>query len=144
MSQLQLTGPILKLLFLGGLLIGTLALTMDAHRAGLVTNFLTGKLTPVNTPATPRQPDDCQGEVNPNVMISREQLASFLTISERDVRTRVEQVLSTPYCHLANLEIRAGVQSERTVYPLAFDPQTWLVVLYEGEEYAGYQFRIQR
>ncbi|WP_179228673.1 hypothetical protein [Leptolyngbya ohadii] len=53
-------------------------------------------------------------EANANVIISREQLAQFLTISER------------------------------AVYPLAFDRQTWLVVLYEGEEYAGYQFRVQR
>ncbi|NJP12002.1 MAG: hypothetical protein HC866_23115 [Leptolyngbyaceae cyanobacterium RU_5_1] len=29
-------------------------------------------------------------------------------------------------------------------YPLAFDPQTWFIVLYEGDEYAGYSFSFRR
>jgi len=87
-------------------------------------------------------PDEtCVGEINPDVVLSREQLAAFLTIAERDAKARVQELLQVPYCNLANLEIRAGIPAERVVYPLAFDPKTWLVVLYEEDEYAGYQFR---
>lgn len=113
------------------LLVGLAALLIDVRRV-------------VPLDRLGERPDDCQGEVNQNVVISREQLAQFLTISERDSKGRVEQVLQSPYCLLPTLEVRAGAAAERAVYPLAFDRQTWLVVLYEGEEYAGYQFRIQR
>jgi hypothetical protein len=41
---------------------------------------------------------------------------------------------------LASLQIRAGATSLREAYPLEFDPQTWLVLLYEGDQYTGYRF----
>lgn len=91
-----------------------------------------------------RQPDNCVGDVNPTAAISREQLATFLTVSERGAKVTVQDILQMPYCQLPALEVRAGVPAERSVYQLAFDPQTWLVVLYEGEEYAGYQFQVLR
>lgn len=145
MNHLGLGNAVLKLLLLGGLALGAIALTTDARRAGSLTHAIAASFTRSPDPqAIRRQPDDCQAEVQEGVIISREQLAAFLTVSERDARSRVEEILQTPYCTLAQLEVRAGVQAERAVYPLAFDPQTWLVVLYEGEEYAGYQFRIQR
>ena len=52
-------------------------------------------------------------------------------------------MLKAPYCQLPNLEVRAGATAERFVYPLAFDPQISLIVLYEGDEYAGFRFLIQ-
>ncbi|WP_088891350.1 hypothetical protein [Leptolyngbya ohadii] len=118
-------------MLIAGMVVGLAALVMDVRRGVPLDRFT-------------ERPEDCQGEANANVIISREQLAQFLTISERDSKAKVEQVLQTPYCLLPSLEIRAGTPSERAVYPLAFDRQTWLVVLYEGEEYAGYQFRVQR
>ncbi|MEP0914466.1 hypothetical protein [Leptolyngbya sp. GB1-A1] len=113
---------------IAGMVIGLAALLVDVQR-----------VVPFDRLA--QRPENCQGEVNESVVISREQLAQFLAISERDTKARVEQVLQAPYCQLPGLEIRAGAAAERAVYPLAFDPQTWLVVLYEGDEYAGYQFR---
>jgi hypothetical protein len=86
---------------------------------------------------------ECQADIQPDVVLSREQLAQVLTIPERDSREKVQDVLETPYCQLPSIEIRAGVAAERVAYPLAFDPQTWLVILYEGDEYAGYQFSFQ-
>lgn len=118
-------------IMVAALMMGAAALLIDVQR---VVSF--DRLT--------NRPENCQGEANEGVVISREQLAQFLAISERDSKAKVEQVLQAPYCQLPSLEIRAGAASERAVYPLAFDPQTWLVVLYEGDEYAGYQFRFQR
>lgn len=82
----------------------------------------------------------CQGTINSQVTISREQLAQLLTVPERDNKTRVRDILKEPYCQLPGLQIRAGVAADRDVYPLAFDPQARLVILYEGDEYAGYRF----
>lgn len=91
-----------------------------------------------------RRPENCAGAVNADAAISRDQLATFLTVSERGSKATVQDILQIPYCQLPGIEVRAGVPAERAVYQLAFDPQTWLVVLYEGEEYAGYQFRVLR
>lgn len=90
------------------------------------------------------RPESCAGDLNPQAKISRDQLATFLTISEREPKVQVQDVLQTPYCQLPSLEVRAGVAAERAVYQLAFDPQTWLVVLFEGNEYAGYQLQVLR
>jgi hypothetical protein len=120
-----------KLLLIGALLLPLIGiLLMDLRHASPFSAM--GKRT-----------ESCQGAVTDGVVISREKLAEFLTISERDARSRVEELLQAPYCQLPNLEVRAGVPAERMVYPLAFDPRTWLIVLYEGDEYAGYRFLIQ-
>lgn len=120
-----------KVLLLGGLMFGAIALLLDGNHLGLLSR-------------TNGRPENCDGVVNDQAVISREQLASFLTISERDAKTKVQEILKTPYCQLAAIEVRAGVKAERDVYPLAFDPHTRLIVLYEGDEYAGYQFQFEQ
>lgn len=85
----------------------------------------------------------CQSPINEQATLSRAQLAQFLTISERDSRDKVTQIVGAPYCQLQSLQVRANVTAERQVYPLAFDPQTRLVILYEGQEYAGFRFSFQ-
>jgi hypothetical protein len=126
----------LKLLLIGAMLLPLLAiLLLDVRQGGALSNL-------TNLTSLTRRTETCEGAVTEGVVISRQQLAEFLTISERDARSRVEEVLKAPYCQLPNLSVRAGVVSERKVYPLAFDPRTWLIVLYEGDEYAGYRFLI--
>jgi hypothetical protein len=89
-------------------------------------------------PAQPR--DICEEVVQPQAVLSRDELSQLLTISERDSKEAVRTVVSEPYCIMPSVEIRAGVLAEREAYPLEFDPETWFVVLYEGDEYAGYAF----
>ncbi len=92
-----------------------------------------------------KAPNDlCQTAVKSEVTLSRERLTQLLTIAEGDRRDNVRSLLKTPYCTLAPLEVHPGVKSDREVYPLAFDPQTWLIVLYEGDEYRGYAFSFRR
>ncbi|HEY9699609.1 MAG TPA: hypothetical protein V6D10_20280 [Trichocoleus sp.] len=122
--------PSLKLLLMGGLMLLATGLILDERR-----------LLPQRQEVA--RPKDCVGEIHEEVALSREQLAQFLTISERDSKAKVAEILKQPYCPLSDLEIRAGVAAERVIYPLVFDPKTWLVVLYEGDEYAGYQFRFR-
>ncbi|MGI0490332.1 hypothetical protein ACN4EG_00860 [Alkalinema pantanalense CENA528] len=84
--------------------------------------------------------DRCVQVVEPKAQISRQQLGQFLTIPEGTTRPQVTKTLPKPYCYLASLQIRTGTKAERVVYPLASDPKTWLIVLYEGDRYMGYRF----
>jgi len=89
------------------------------------------------------QRDLCQEVTQSTAVLSREQLAQLLAIPERSEKKTIREIVETPYCTLPQFEVRAGVPAVREAYPLAFDPDTWLVVLYEGEEYAGYGFSVQ-
>jgi len=121
---------LLNPLLAGGLMFALISLLLDVR--GMVPSR---QINPHH--------EACQGTVNSEAVISREQLAQLLTVPERDSKNRVHEILNEPYCQLPAIQVRAGVVAEREVYPLAFDPQTRLVVLYEGEEYAGYRFSYQ-
>jgi hypothetical protein len=121
----------LKPLLAGGLMFALVGLLIDVRGMVSLGNSNTSK------------GEVCQDSVQSEVVLSRAQLAQLLTVPERDTKTRVRDILKEPYCQLPSLEIRAGVAAEREAYPLEFDPQTWLVILYEGDEYAGYRFSHQ-
>ncbi|MEM6255436.1 MAG: hypothetical protein AAF821_21185 [Cyanobacteria bacterium P01_D01_bin.156] len=101
---------------------------------GFPKNLLASSDTPETT---------CDQVVNNTAKLSRKQLAQLLTIPERDTKDRVQQIISDPYCQLPTLNVRSGVAAEREAYPLAFDPGTTLVILYENNEYAGYRFNFE-
>ena len=107
---------------------------------GLLLNLPPGVLPELPTP-TAKQTSVCSEVVQPKAAVSREQLAQLLSVPERSQRREVQNLLKQPYCRLPSLSIRAGATTERDVYPLAFDPQTSLVVLYEGKTYVGYGFK---
>ncbi len=110
--------------------------------AALLLDF--NNLTTVfSSPIAQGQKSDCNTVVSNEATLSREQLATLLTIPERDAKTRVRQIVSEPYCQLPTLKVRSGVDAEREAYPLAFDPGTTLVILYENDEYAGYRFSFE-
>ena len=94
------------------------------------------------SPSAPNE-NACEEIVQAEAMLSREQLAQLLTIPERDSKARVRQIVAEPYCTLAGLTVRSGVNAEREAYPLEFDPRTQLVILYENDEYAGYRFNFE-
>ncbi|MBD2462711.1 hypothetical protein H6G89_16855 [Oscillatoria sp. FACHB-1407] len=113
--------------------------------AGGTMLVLVGVLADVRTLFKPAAPSNvCQEVVQSQSVLSRDELARLLNVPERDTKEAIRAIVSEPYCLLPNVEIRAGVTAEREAYPLAFDPQTWFVVLYEGNEYAGYSFVFQR
>jgi hypothetical protein len=87
--------------------------------------------------------ENCQAIVETDSRLSREQLAKLLTVPERDSKESIRKIVSEPYCRLPKLTVRSGVEAEREAYPLAFDPNTQLVILYEDDEYAGYRFRFE-
>ena len=85
----------------------------------------------------------CQEVVQPQAKLSKAQLARLLTVSEGDRQQKVRDILKQPYCKLANLQIRADTPAQREAYPLEFEDHTWLIVLYEGEQYAGYRINVR-
>ncbi|NER80505.1 MAG: hypothetical protein F6K42_13200 [Leptolyngbya sp. SIO1D8] len=86
----------------------------------------------------------CQEKVQSQSVLSRAELSELLAVPERSSKEAVQQVIEAPYCVLSSIEVREGAIAERQAYPLEFDPQTWLVVLYEDGEYAGYDFSFRR
>ncbi len=82
----------------------------------------------------------CQEIVQSKSILSRDQLSRLLAIPERSSKVQIRQIMKEPYCQLPQVDVRSGVSARREAYPLAFDTQTWLIVLYEGDEYAGYDF----
>ena len=88
--------------------------------------------------------DVCQQKVEPQSVLSRAELSQLLSVPERSSKEAVQQVIEIPYCTLEPVSLREGAIAQREAYPLEFDPQTWLVVLYEEGEYAGYDFSFKR
>ncbi|MEL6384343.1 MAG: hypothetical protein AAFQ89_18175 [Cyanobacteria bacterium J06626_18] len=88
--------------------------------------------------------DVCQQRVEEQSVLSRAELSQLLSVPERSSKEAVQQVIAAPYCTLEPTSLREGAVAQREAYPLEFDPQTWLVVLYEEGEYAGYDFSFKR
>ncbi len=129
-SLKQLKVPQLKLdqLLIGGAVLAAIGLALNQ-----------ANMAPPNRGIDPNA--FCQEVVQPKAVVTREQLARLLTVPERDKRIKVQEIVKQPYCKMPTLSIRSGATTERDAYPLASDPQTWLVVLYEGDTYVGYGFK---
>lgn len=72
--------------------------------------------------------------------LTKQQVAKLLTVAEGNQKTKIREIVREPACKLPGLQVRSGSTAEREVYALEFDPQRWIVVLYEGDQYAGYKF----
>lgn len=121
-----------KPLLAGGLIFAVLGLMFDFQG-------MRSLITPTQT----AQAGECEAIIQTEAQLTREQLAQLLAIPERDSKARVREIVSEPYCTLPALNVRSGVAAEREAYPLAFDPKTQLVILYENDEYAGYRFSFE-
>lgn len=132
----------LKSLFAGGLMLLMIGLLLDVQGLkSFLSNPAALARTPLSTPALENLSSSCTSDITESAQLSREQLLALLAVPERDSKSRIREIAQEPYCQLSTLSIRAGVEAEREAYPLAFDPNTTLVILYEGDEYAGYRFK---
>ncbi len=114
-----------KQLLAGGAILLSLGLFVDLR--GLPS--LGAKIAPPCPSAPPSQ-----GQ------LSKQQVAALLTVAEGDQKDKIREIVHEPSCKLPSLQVRSGSMAEREVYTLGFVPQTWIVVLYEGDQYAGYKF----
>ncbi len=93
---------------------------------------------------------DCLEVVRSGAEISRGQLSQLLSLPVGSSKAAIRQVTDAPYCVLpvAPSADKADEKNpnpvaeaaEREAYPLAFDPQAWVVIGYEADEYVGYDF----
>ncbi len=133
----------IKPLLAGGLMFALIGILLDINGVKtLLSRPFRLSNTASQNPSISRLAQECETEIVDSAQLSREQLLKLLAIPERDSKERVRQVVQSPYCQLSSLDIRAGVKAEREAYPLAFDPETTLVILYENDEYAGYRFKL--
>lgn len=126
-------GGSLKYLIAGGAMLALVGVMADLR--GTISMQALRPARPANV---------CEEIVQPQASLSREELSRLLTIPERSPKESVRAIVQEPYCRMGAVEVRAGAPAEREAYPLEFDPQTWFVVLYEGEEYVGYSFVFNR
>ena len=134
--------PFIKPLVAGGLMFSLIALLVDFTSAKAFlfpSELLPSALNQGKAAETLSK--TCEGTITETARLSREQLLQLLAVPERDSRDRVRQIVKEPYCKLSTLQVRAGIDAVREAYPLEFDPDTALVVLYENNEYAGYRFK---
>jgi hypothetical protein len=76
----------------------------------------------------------CMAMVNPHARISRANFSWLLKISQgSDRHAVIEPRLGSPYCYLATRRIQEAV-----AYPAAWDPSVWILVIYQGDRYQGY------
>lgn len=91
---------------------------------------------------------DCLQVVRSGAELSRGQLSQLIALPAGSSQEAVRQVTDVPYCVLpSGSPGEAGESSDpiaeagrREAYPLAFDPDTWVVLGYEADEYVGYDF----
>lgn len=134
--------PLVKPLLAGGLMFSLMAILLDANGAkSLFSNPVTFASASASGKSGETLSKECEGTVNEKARLSREQLLELLAVPERDSKERMRQIVQAPYCQLSTLQVRAGVDAVREAYPLEFDPETTLVILYENDEYAGYRFK---
>jgi len=132
----------IKPLLAGGLIFSLLGLLLDVKGVKtLLSDPVAFARTTESHQAIEQLANGCTSEVVNTAQLSREQLLALLAVPERDTKSRIRQITAEPYCQLSSINIRAGVKAEREAYPLAFDPNTTLVILYENDEYAGYRFK---
>ncbi|WOD38498.1 hypothetical protein [Nodosilinea sp. E11] len=103
--------------------------------------IMTPKLT--STPVPEAAPFTCLRQEQPQALVSRDQIKRLLETEPQTPKATVLEILNQPYCVLSAGQTEAGLPAEREAYPLEFDPQTWLVVLYAGDRYVGYDFRFR-
>jgi hypothetical protein len=130
----------LKHLLAGGIVLLTFGLLLE-QLGDRIPQPISRWLPTATEPATASQV--CSQVLKPKATISRQELAKLLTITPGKSRATIRGIVQEPYCKMPNLTLRVGATSEREAYPLEFDPRTWLVVLYEGDNYAGFDFVIR-
>lgn len=93
-------------------------------------------------------PTTCQKKILPTGAISRGQISALLAMPTGANKEAVRRVVNEPYCLLSAISkdpnavgTGAIAGAQREAYPLAFDPDAWVVVTYaESGEYVGYDF----
>lgn len=85
----------------------------------------------------------CIKQIETRSFLSRDKLSQLLATEKQATKASVREIVGEPNCVLEPDKAPDGTLVEREAYPLEFDPQTWLVVLYNNDTYQGYDFRFR-
>ena len=124
---------------------------------GAITVLAMATILPTQVSSQAIADSNCEQVVKSGAEVSRGQLSSLLEMPTRSTREAVRQVVAEPYCTLPALtpvestyveSAESGAETktntvktiDREAYPLAFDPEAWLIVKYSEGEYQGYDF----
>lgn len=86
----------------------------------------------------------CQETVQTTSVMSRAELSELLKIEMPSSKEAVRQVIDQPYCLLPDAKGEDGGLLSREAYPLEFNPETWFIVEYQGDEYVSFDFSFYR
>ncbi|MFZ4640913.1 MAG: hypothetical protein ACOYMP_11015 [Nodosilinea sp.] len=102
-------------------------------------------LSPHPTPVIDSQPltGECIKIEKIENALSRDRLKALLAVETPAPRATLQALLKDPYCVLKPTTDAQGGGTDRVAYPLEFDPHAWLVVIYQGDRYTGYDFRFR-
>lgn len=91
---------------------------------------------------------NCLEVIQSGAEMSRGEISKLITLPTGSPKQTVRQAIAEPYCTLpleqndskAEFDSEKSDSAEREAYPLAFDPEVWVVLNYESETYTGYDF----
>jgi len=108
---------------------------------GAITLLAMATILPTQVSSQAMNSASCEQVVKSGAEMSRGQLSKLLTFSQGTRKAAVRQAMNEPYCTMPILTSQQSgdaVNLEREAYPLAFDPEAWVVLSYEADEYMGY------
>ncbi len=106
----------------------------------LATMVITPSVNRLNNPVNAGVGDVCIKQIDQKSLVSRDELRAVLNLDKNISKDEVLAVLDQPNCVLQPRAGENGVQVDREAYPLEFDPQTWFVLQYQEEKFAGFDF----
>lgn len=97
---------------------------------------------------------NCLEVIQSGAEMSRGEISTLITLPVGSPKQSVRQAISEPYCTLpietteaakkqdakSSSEQGVSASTEREAYPLAFDPEVWVVLNYESGKYTSYDF----
>lgn len=127
--------------------------------SGAVATLMVAVILPDQVSSEAIAQSNCQEVIQSGAEMSRGEISSLITLPVGSPKQSVRQAISEPYCTLpvetdkaaaakqateSSLEgdskLAESNLAEREAYPLAFDPEVWVVLNYESGKYTGYDF----
>jgi len=123
-------------------LVVVIGLDLNPGKVKQIVQQAPGWLSQVQNSAHPSGDLICGPIANAEAAISRSQLAQVVQYPQNSASKPLQQFLGEAYCKLQGPNPTEA--SDRDVYPLEFDPETWMVIHYQGDRYLGYDFKFHQ
>jgi hypothetical protein len=116
------------------------ALVAGGSMLALATLVVTPSINRADNALKTGTADVCIKQIDKQSLMSRDELKAILDLENNSPKANLQEIVAQPHCVLEARAGTDGVPVEREAYPLEFDPQTWFVLQYKGEEFVGFDF----